>query len=553
MPQRPSISLSPGREAALAGILIAAIYLAASLSTAMLVGAWNDDGVYTVLGKSLAEGHGYRSLHLVGDPVQVKYPPGFPVLLALFWKLTGSLDGVQRAVSLLHPIVIGAVAGLLWRLGRERFQVPRILLAAFVIAPLLFDASIQYFTIPLSEPWFMLGWAAVLVTWYLPSRPAATERPLGARQRDPGARKSFRAEPWIPALLASFTTLFRTQGIVLVVGVLAAVWLRKRRRGHGIVVTLVALGPLVVWKILHAMMIRRGPLADLPDEGGYLGWFAGNGVLGSLKAVATGVASNAAKYLEQLGPYLLGNASAGRLLAALLLLMLLGGTLAALRRYPFLAGSVVGGIAVVLVWPFAQDRLLLSTLPFLGLAACVTFERLSAVRNRWFVPGLALATGLLLIRQVTVHREALDAFSNRKPARFYSPTHLLPLTSRYLASASRWVIANTGEQDHLLIDYPAAIYLYTGRKTVPANPAESAVLRSAFEVPGRYLARHILEDSISVVVVGIPGSPIIRDLETVRKQCPAVLTWVGSESGNFPLRFRVSRDEACLSQLVDGR
>src|SRR5262245_55519371 len=170
VPQRPSISLSPGREAALAGVLIAGIYIATSLSTAMLVGAWNDDGVYTVLAKSLAEGHGYRSLHLVGDPVQVKYPPGFPVVLALIWRLTGSVDGLQRAVSLLHPIVIGAVAGLLWWLGRERFQVPRILLGAFVIAPLLFDASIQYFTIPLSEPWFMLGWAGVLVTWYSPSR-----------------------------------------------------------------------------------------------------------------------------------------------------------------------------------------------------------------------------------------------------------------------------------------------------------------------------------------------------------------------------------------------
>ena len=60
-------------------------------------------------------------------------------------------------------------------------------------------------------------------------------------------------------------------------------------------------------------------------------------------------------------------------------------------------------------------------------------------------------------------------------------------------------------------------------------------------------------DSISVVVVGIPGSPIIRDLETVRQRCPAVLSWVGSESGNFPLRFRVARDEGCLSRLVDGR
>jgi hypothetical protein len=529
VPERPSISLSPGREAVLAGVLIATIYLAASLSTALLVGAWNDDGVYTVLGKSLAEGHGYHSLHLVGDPVQVKYPPGFPVLLALLWRLTGSVDGVQRLVSLLHPIVIGVVAALLWWLGRERFGVPRILLGAFVVAPLLFDASIQYFTIPLSEPWFMLGWAAVLVSWY---------------HAEPPSRRTA-----LSALLAAVTTLFRTQAIVLVIGVLAGAWIRKRSAAHRAIVTVAALGPLVAWKLLHVSMVSRGPVADLPDEGGYLGWFAGAGVVGSLKSVALGVASNAAKYLEQLGPYLIGNSSGGRVLAGLLLLVLLGGALAALRRHPVLAGSALGGIAVILAWPFAQDRLLLSALPFLGLAACVGFERLLAVRNRWFAPVLGLATGLVLLRQVTVHREALSAFADRKSAPFYSPSHLLPLTSRYLASASRWVMANTGEQDHLLIDYPAAIYLYTGRKTVPANPAESAVLPSAFEVPGRYLAHHILEDSISVVVVGIPGSPIIRDLETVRKQCPAVLTWVGSESGNFPLRFRVTRDEECLSAL----
>jgi len=549
VPERPSNSPSPGREAVLAGILIAAIYFAASLSTALLVGAWNDDGVYTVLGKSLAEGHGYHSLHLVGDPVQVKYPPGFPVLLALLWRLTGSVDGVQRLVSLLHPVVIGAVAGLLWWLGRERFGVPRILLAAFVVAPLLFDASIQYFTIPLSEPWFMLGWAAVLVTWYhAEARPNdPRERVSATRERGSPSGPSRRAA--LAALLAAVTTLFRTQAIVLVVGVLAGVWLRKRSAAHRAIVTMAGLGPLVAWKLLHGVMVQSGPVADLPDEGGYLGWFAGAGVLGSLKLVALGVGSNAAKYLEQLGPYLIGNSSGGQALAGLLLLLLLGGALAALRPYPLLAGSALGGVAVILVWPFAQDRLLLSALPFLGLAACVSFERFPAVRGRWFAPVLGLATSLILLRQVTVHREALSAFADRKPAPFYSPSHLLPLTSRYLASASRWVRANTGEEDHLLIDYPAAIYLYTGRKTVPANPAESAVLTSAFEVPGRYLAHHILEDSISVVVVGIPGSPIIPDLETVRKQCPAVLTWVGPETGNFPLRYRVSRDEGCLADL----
>ena len=82
---------------------------------------------------------------------------------------------MQRLVSLLHPIVIGVVAALLCGLTRK-IRGSRILLGAFVVAPLLFDASIQYFTIPLSEPWFMLGWAAVLVTWYRAEPPEAPSR-----------------------------------------------------------------------------------------------------------------------------------------------------------------------------------------------------------------------------------------------------------------------------------------------------------------------------------------------------------------------------------------
>jgi hypothetical protein len=213
-------------------VLIATIYLAASLSTALLVGAWNDDGVYTVLGKSLAEGHGYHSLHLVGDPVQVKYPPGFPVLLALLWRLTGSVDGVQRLVSLLHPIVIGVVAGLLWWLGRERFGIPRILLGAFVVAPLLFDASIQYFTIPLSEPWFM--WAGRgSVTWYGRERSAQS-----VCATPPTGRRA-------PCALLAAVTAFSAQAIVLVVAVLAVPWLQKRSVAHRAIVTVAALGPLI--------------------------------------------------------------------------------------------------------------------------------------------------------------------------------------------------------------------------------------------------------------------------------------------------------------------
>ena len=57
---------------------IVAAYLLLRSSALFLVGAFNDDGAYVMLGKSLADGTGYRLMYLVGAPVAVKFPPRSP-------------------------------------------------------------------------------------------------------------------------------------------------------------------------------------------------------------------------------------------------------------------------------------------------------------------------------------------------------------------------------------------------------------------------------------------------------------------------------------------
>jgi len=79
-----------------------------------MVGSFNDDGVYVVLGKSLAEGAGYRSLLLPGAAVHAKYPPGLPPVLALFWRLGGTLDNVVVLAQFANIVVVGAAAALSW-------------------------------------------------------------------------------------------------------------------------------------------------------------------------------------------------------------------------------------------------------------------------------------------------------------------------------------------------------------------------------------------------------------------------------------------------------
>jgi hypothetical protein len=50
-------------------------------------GVWHDDGAYVLLGQSLAEGEGLRYFHVAGSPPDAKFPPLYPLVLALLWKI----------------------------------------------------------------------------------------------------------------------------------------------------------------------------------------------------------------------------------------------------------------------------------------------------------------------------------------------------------------------------------------------------------------------------------------------------------------------------------
>jgi hypothetical protein len=523
-----------------AGLAILVYYLA-SIASVLLVGPLTDDGIYTSLGQALAEGQGYRSVHLAGSPVQVKYPPGFPVILSLLWRLGGSVQAVQHAVGLLHPVVVGAAAGLLWWVGRARMKAPPALLALLVILPLLFEASIEYYTIVLSEPWFILGWAGVVVLWAL------------ASELEPGRRRLLLLAAC--GILVAASTLVRTHAIVLVPAMLVGLFARRFTPLERITALGLALAPLGLWHLYHAGLIAHGPVSRLPDEGPYLDWMQG-GAGGLLAALLAGVRLNVATYLQQFADYLSGVHAVGLGEAVLLVGGAALGAGFAVRREPLLALSALGGLAIILLWPFAQDRLLLPLLPFLGLATCAVLtpllERASPSLRRGATPVAALLLLSVLLRQPDVRREAVVAMVENRSPRFFTPGYVLLLNSRYIAHASYWVRANTGPADRLMIDNYPGIYLYSGRRTVPANPTESRLNPSVFAVPGQYLASHILDDSLAWVIIGLRYPGIMRDLDTVNAQCPGVLTWGGQGPNDSRFIFRVRRDEACLRRLAQG-
>jgi hypothetical protein len=195
-------------EALAVGALVALAYLLLRTAPALAAGAFMDDGVYLSLGKALADGEGYRSVYAVGAPVHLKYPPALPVVHSLLWRLRDDLTFVHAAALLLSLAATACTAGILWWVARARLLLPALLAAVLVVGPFVLEGSVQYFNLAVSEPWFMLGWAGCLVL-----APRASER-LGSAVA--------------VGALAGVTALFRTQAVVLLPALAAAVWLEGR-------------------------------------------------------------------------------------------------------------------------------------------------------------------------------------------------------------------------------------------------------------------------------------------------------------------------------------
>jgi hypothetical protein len=385
----------------------------------------------------------------------------------------------------------------------------------------------------------MLGWAGALVLWEWSARP--------------GGRWQSLALP-ATGLVIAVTVIFRSQAIVLMPAFALAVLMRRPGVRRGLIAISVMLLPLVFWRVYHQSLIAGGAVADLPDESSYASWFA-LAEPGAWEALAQSVAYNLRFYTMFTGGLL---ATPGGIPGyTAVALALLGMVLAAawlVRREPFLALSVLGSLVLVVLWPWSQDRLLLSSLPFGGLLLLVALAprlgRLSMRARLWLNVGTVAGIALVASRQADIHQDVLTAAAEYRRPRMYTAGYQILENSRFIAQRGRWILTHSMRSEHVMIDRQAAVYLYTGRQTVPPSPSESRLAPSVFQAPGRYLASRILRDSVSLVILALPKPGIQRDIVTILAYCPGVLTWAGVEPGDSPYMYRVRRDEACLNPIA---
>ncbi|HMA46591.1 MAG TPA: hypothetical protein VKP11_05235, partial [Frankiaceae bacterium] len=246
--------------AAAAGVVAAAV--AAALMPWALVGVFYDDGIYTALARSLAEGHGYRLLYLPGAPAAVHYPPLYPAFLALLWRAWPAFPDNVVLFRAANAAFLGLfAAGFAAHLARRRALSPA--LSALVVAigctavPLLSVVTVLF-----AEPLFLV---LALGAWWLADAAAGADgrRALGLAA---GA-----------GVLAGLAGLTRSIGVAVVAGSVLGLFLARRRPGALVaaVAALLLLAPWVAWSAAHragvetVLAANYGTYGDLVRQAGW--------------------------------------------------------------------------------------------------------------------------------------------------------------------------------------------------------------------------------------------------------------------------------------------
>ncbi|NNK49715.1 MAG: hypothetical protein HKP01_12650, partial [Gemmatimonadetes bacterium] len=228
------------------GVLAPAALVAAHVLLAVLVfeptlfpGA--DAGHYMVLGESLRDGIGFRDIQLPGSPLHAKFPPGYPLILAV----VGWFGGLQafKAASLAFA------AGSVWLTYRIALSLTsrRVALVAaglFAVSPVLLDFSHRV----LSEAAF---------TFFLLAVVAAT---LGDRKVGLTA---------LAAAAAAFFT--RSAGLSVLVTLVVWAVLSRDRRGAAaaMLIAVMCVGSWALYQHL-AQPMQPGYLQQLIQENPYV-------------------------------------------------------------------------------------------------------------------------------------------------------------------------------------------------------------------------------------------------------------------------------------------
>jgi hypothetical protein len=482
-------TVQPGLTPVRAGLLGFLPVLAAGLWAIGVApgGVYYDDGIYLILGRAIAAGEGLRYLNLPGLPAATHYPPGYPTVLAICWRLGGDLATTLALAKGLNALLLAAAAGLFAALLTKRgapLAASLGIAAGGIVTPLLSVTTVAF-----SEPLFLFTLS--LAAW---TTSAAAEK------------EGRLADAALAGLAWGTLFLVRSVGIVAVPAGMAL--LLRRRRWPAAAASgsaaLVVAAPWILWSARHA---REVPGILAGSYGSYTGWY-----LAGLEREGLGLAGRIiAHNLHELGrplgvlfgPPVLP-AISGILITAGLVLLGIGGRRLS-RLAPFLAGFLAWYLLIVIAWPYPPDRFVWGVWPLvtgtlgLGLADTVatarTGGRLRRAGQFLALCGLASLVGYL-------SREGTGLFR-----RSWEPSQAA--SARAMGPTVEWVRAHVPDSAVVATVNDPLLYLYSGRPTVPVLSwsAEEYVAAQTVPVATRNLEAILAAYRPAFVILPGGGAP----------------------------------------------
>jgi len=478
------LNAADARRLRLIPVAVAVVVLLAALAniTPDPIGVFFDDGIYALVAKAIAEGQGFVYPQLPGTPPAIHYPPTFPLLLALVWKVAPPFPESTMWFKVVNPVLLGIAAWGAMRLamrvlGWSPLASAGVVLLGFVSVPTMVLTSVL-----LSEPLFLatlfpaLLCASILV--------------------EEGGIK------W--ALVAGATSgllvLTRTiGGVILPAVVLVLLWDRRWREAA--IYSIVTIALLMPWQLFVWKHAPGFPDTLRGSYGPYLEWVVGGYRAGGLELVLAVLRKNIVDAWNFLGIFFSPTLRVARPFATVLLVLatlgaLLGGMVE--RRTRVVALSTGAYLCVVFVWPYQIERFLWGAWPLLVMVAGLgLWLGVRAVRStsrpalRWGLLGVA---AFLAIGHAT--------YSGRGLAKGWAGSASAGAAKRMLP-AVRLAMAEPRLRGKLLAsDLAPMLALYTGEqvisldllevtdhlaeKSIPERAAVISVLDRAFE-PDAYV------------------------------------------------------------------
>ena len=423
---RRTIATRGESRAAIAAALVTLAVAVATMSP-HLIGVFFDDAIYVLLGKAIAEGHGYVYMQLPGTPPGIHYPPLWPAVLAAVWAVGPEFPGNALWFKLLNPVILSAAAYSGVLVAHRLFGFPAWVSGVAVTVGTASIPLLVLTNVVLSEPLFLLMTLVALL---------AFARYEGA----PSLKWAVLA-----AAVTALAVLTRTIGGVFVIATLLILTHERRWRDIAVYAGTVFI-LLLPWQMFVWASSPGFPELLRGSYGPYLEWVAGGYRDGGVEFLRSVVEKNLGDGQRSIGAMLTPSLpGAPRALAkGLAMTLFIVGMVATFRRREtrMLATAMAGYLAVVLTWPVQTERFIWGLWPLFLLVALAGAQAISrgiplalpSPRAAWLSRATLVAAGLLAVghavynvraisrgwavsasRQMSVRAERLISYVNSDP------------------------------------------------------------------------------------------------------------------------------------------